>query len=403
MKKLILLFLFFPLLAGAQVSIQEKAHQVFDSAELGKKIVDSKSLDKLEIISIREIPKGVELYFRAWDFRGTPYGFGDGSVEIERVRIINPPLRVTTGKLVFGEIDGEAILLPETVEDSKSALYQVLGGLVTRTGFLNPDVEIGKIGRSTCIAYPNAGTGTAPIDGAQARIAVNETFAVIQPGAGNASDDTAVAHNLGIITASAVASQYNNLQRYGVGFPTDGCGIADGTIDSATVSFAGVSATTGLGDTDLDLVAFSPISGSDFVNADFANYGATRLSTGIAISSWTTDSSYNDYDLNSTGLAHIATSTNTYFGTLLKWDLDVSFGGVWASGLFSRGGAKSADQAGTAIDPMITITFTPEQTDDEKLADALDNLLIAGAVLLFLYTFFGFLKLLRYKKTGYAL
>ena len=49
----------------------------------------------IEIVSMKAIVGGVEVFARAWDAKGNQIGFGrDGTVDIERFRIFNPPILV---------------------------------------------------------------------------------------------------------------------------------------------------------------------------------------------------------------------------------------------------------------------------------------------------------------------
>ena len=49
----------------------------------------------IQIVEMVPINGGVEVFARAWDSTGKQYGFGkDGSVDLERFRIINPTIMV---------------------------------------------------------------------------------------------------------------------------------------------------------------------------------------------------------------------------------------------------------------------------------------------------------------------
>jgi len=55
----------------------------------------SQSSLKIEVMRMKKRERGVEVFARAWDSNGNPIGFGkDGTVEIERFIIINPPILI---------------------------------------------------------------------------------------------------------------------------------------------------------------------------------------------------------------------------------------------------------------------------------------------------------------------
>ena len=88
----------------------------------------------IEIVSIDAIDGGVQVFARAWDEKGQ-IGFGkDGSVEIERFRIYNPPILVDdpNGPIIreWQEKDletGEMVTKQRTLrEDPREAVLQVI-------------------------------------------------------------------------------------------------------------------------------------------------------------------------------------------------------------------------------------------------------------------------------------
>lgn len=81
----------------------------------------------------------------------------------------------------------------------------------------------------------------------------------------------------------------------------------------------------------IGVVAATPASVSALVDADYniANFGSTRFSSDIDISSATT-SAYNDYLFNSSGKAAISKTSYTKLGTRLSGDID-NTAPTWAS------------------------------------------------------------------------
>ncbi len=79
---------------------------------------------------MESIDGGVQVFARAWDANDRQIGFGkDGTVDIERFRIFNPPILVSDpkGDIVheFINEDGE-VFRQNYREDAYGALLQVL-------------------------------------------------------------------------------------------------------------------------------------------------------------------------------------------------------------------------------------------------------------------------------------
>lgn len=295
-----------------------------------------------------------EIFSRVLTGSGDVIGFGkNGTVEIERFKVHNLPTRIPDGgtKLIRDD-QGLEVVMPTFALSPDEALHHVIADTARLYGRSDENIITGKVGRTTSVIYPDSGTGSGTIDGAQARQGIDEAFGTIIAGAGTAHDDTAAAHNLFILTGSATTNQFKTHQRSGFCFDTSVVG--SDTITSATISLYGVSATTNIGNTSVEIVAFSPGDVTDFVNGDYSNYATTNLATGIAVSSWNT-SGYNDMALNAAGIAAINTAGTTCFGTTSQWDIDGTFGGSWSSNNFTRAGAKSADEPSTTLDPKLTI------------------------------------------------
>ena len=81
----------------------------------------------IEVVDMKAIPKGVEVFTRAWNVDGTQIGFGkDGTVDIERFVFINPPILIDdpNGTIIrewTDEITGE-LKQRKLREDPKEAM-----------------------------------------------------------------------------------------------------------------------------------------------------------------------------------------------------------------------------------------------------------------------------------------
>lgn len=318
---------------------------------------------RIDISSVRRVGRvdsinGVELFVQA--FRdGSQLGFGrDGSVDIERVLMINPPvLAADAGGAVnrdFTDSDGVQHTLRYRIDPLAACLSQMAHSL-TLTGKRGTAITRGKIGQSTLIVFPNAGTGTAPVDGMTDRSGVDQTFSAIRGGAGVAANTSDATDVFARLNASATTDQFERLVRCIVGFPTAALG-ADKSITGVTFSLWGVTLGTGLGTPELCVVSATPASESAIVAGDYATavYGSTEFIT--RRTTWNIGS-YNDMTGNANFRNYINKSGNTILGTRIGWDVDASFTGTWSSLANSRMAASTADEAGTTQDPKLTIDY----------------------------------------------
>ena len=313
---------------------------------------DTQGNQKTKRVLLRTIPANTQI------------GMGiDGTVDIERFVIINPPILVDdpNGTIIrtwTDKVTGE-LKTRKLREDLREALLQSLAHTISVKiqKFGSEKIIAGKISNTTLTAYPVAGTGTAPIDGQMSRSVVNETFATIRGGAGNAVSDADNSMATGL-RASATTDQYQDSWRLMVGFATSS--IGSNNIDSATLSLWKEQSLTGLGDPNVDIITATPADGSDFVAGDYAiaNFGSTRLATGKLLSTLGGNAAYAVWTLNASGLAAINKSGNTFFGALISWVVDNSFGGTWASIEYALWSTRQVDLAGTSTDPTLVVEHT---------------------------------------------
>jgi hypothetical protein len=204
-------------------------------------------------------------------------------------------------------------------------------------------------------SQPVAGA-SSPCDGPVNRVSVDETFSTIRAGAGNQGGLESTASDFcAALTASATSNQYANLRRSIFNFDTSAIGSTS-TITSATFSVVGVAKANGLGSDDIHVCGATPSSTASIPAAAFAQIGSTSFGS-IVYASWST-SAYNDFTLNGSGLSNISKTGVSSFALRLSWDINNSFGGVWASGLSTSFNCSFADTTGTASDPKIVVTYT---------------------------------------------
>lgn len=340
---------------------QRQTLKGLELAKLGRLPRKNRGNFDIEVISTNPVPGGVEVLAKAWK-DGKQVGFGDGTVEIERFLIFNPPLLVPdeNGDILREWEDEKGTKYSRRLrEDPQEALLQVLEHNLSVMNLHGPgNIESGKVGKTTSTFFPAAGANS-PVDGVLLREAASETLATLRSSAGTTANVTQTAQRWWNLSASAVLDQFGGLYRGVVGFDTSAIPDSD-TVSSATLSF-NLQGTvgTGLGSTDTDIVAATPAASNTLATTDYLSAftidGATRLATGIAISSWNAVNSYTDFTLNASGVAYVSKTGNTFFGTRLKWDVDNSFTGTWSSTAETFVQVFTADQSGTTSDPKLVV------------------------------------------------
>lgn len=311
--------------------------------------------DEIDVLSRELLPDGgIAVYLKAWR-DGQPLGFGaDGSFEIERVRLYDPPIMVPdpSGTYIRRDELGQAIQTYR--EDPAAALLDRLFNVVRLVGKEGSSIVPGKTSRTVTVVSPVAGTGTAPVDGRTGRTGVDETWATIRAGAGNESSDTANIFAAPIVYASTTTDQFQRIRRVILGFPTSAVG--SDVVSAAVLQIYGQDTDNGLGDGETGIVSCAIGDESALADSDYAvaNFGGTDFATRIGGAAWDTGG-LNDFDLNASGIAHINGAGNTMFGQRLGWDIDDS-APTWSSNVFTLIAGHAVDNTGTTTDPVLTIT-----------------------------------------------
>jgi len=324
---------------------------------------------KVEIISIKEIEGGVEVFARAWKNK-KQLGFGkDGSIDIERFIFINPPILVEDpqGKIIreteiIDTITGETtILVRKLTEDPKEAILQSLEHTISIVGKENTNIRKGKIGNTTSTFYPDAHPETDSFDGSTYGDNWSTTWSTVRNQIGNGTycrDDLAQSnsgysaatrrHNpLGYNTAHSIYTFAYNL-------------TSGDTIDSATFSVYVTSKSNADSDGN-DFIALvqqdrrtgaqTGISTSDHY---IQYYDGAKLADDIDIADINT-SAYNNWALNTTGLALLSASGSDeyiHFGQIEGHDYNDSPPTNFGDNMIYN---YYADQTGTANDPKLVV------------------------------------------------
>jgi len=322
----------------------------------------------ITIESIETIDGGVEVFASASNGSG-PIGFGDGTIETERFRIINPPILVPDpdGDIEITSVipskDGDTsknIAIVNTYrEDPQEALLQVLEQTISDVGKAGDAIVRGKVGMTTTTVFGARDLAMTkgnnyPAGGA---------YSVLHDASSASGTDTSNP-TVGVqIRGGNVSNQFDNLVRYGVVFDTSSISDTD-TITGATFGVVGGNGLTKeetiTGQT-IALVGFTPANQSSLAAGDYSNLGTTKYAdTNISVTSYDTGgTNYNTWTLNATGIAAISVTGNTCLGSRFQSDIDNS-APTWAS---NNGGAyvgyNTVASSGTTHDPKMVITSTP--------------------------------------------
>jgi len=341
--------------------ITEKAN--IKGQEIARLVYNKKYIRKeyeIEIIEVKEIEGGVAVFARVWNSDGAHIGFGkDGSVDIERFRIFNPPILVEDpqGTYIREWLDGTGKVYQRIYrEDPEEALLQVLEHTiyVKKQVFDGTNIIHGKIGNTTSVFFPAAGAND-PVDGYT--IQNNETWTTAHDAAdGSSADDTGVAVEQ--LVQHIVSTNLWHIKRGLYLFDTSTIDAGD-SIDSATFSAYGATQNDTINDANsfLALVQSSPASNTSITTADYDQFGTTTGGTAnVDLTTWST-SAYNDFTLNPTGLTWIGKGIDgrTRLGLREGHDLNNSPWTPGGSNEFEEGQAIAADNIGTSQDPKLVV------------------------------------------------
>src|SRR3990167_4421757 len=340
---------------------------IYDSPQYGTKIeiigdvkaIEIKKHEVGDIFFLGDTQHGIELFARAW--RGTQQlGFGaDGSVEIERFRIFNPPILVDdpNGTIIRDYIDPNTKQPAQWKlrEDPIEAIRQVIAHNATLVGKDNGKIVIGKVGNTTSTFYPDADPESTSVDGQASCDNTATAWSTIQSAA-----DSALASDIGGQANHVYVGQETSnrwwLYRSFYLFDTSALGDTD-TIDSASFNLyvtATLNFNTGTAKY-ISLVSSSPASDTAITTADYDQVGTTKLATDIN----TVDITLNEYKpwiLNATGITNISKTDVSKFALRHGQDLNNEQPSV--GGDNGINGARFQDYDGTTSGPKLVVEHT---------------------------------------------
>lgn len=368
-------------------SLTTKEKGDLKACEIAKEIPDGKlefasNEYNVEITGIEKMEGGITVFARAFTNNGEQIGFGpDGSVDIERFRIFNPPvlvddpngdiIREWDEKNIVTGVDTHKVRILR--EDPLEAIKQTLSHTIAikTEKYIGSKIEGGKVGNTTSTFYPDPNVETTSVDGLIYNYKNNAQggWAAAQgdtSASGGAANDSTVSTggNYGTSVGS-IAGNGNDREIVRAFFLFDTSSLADGdTITSATMStYVTGKNTTFAGTTDNDgndyltILQSNPASNIALASADWDMAGdaidnPTKGSSDIDITSIST-SAYTDWALNATGLTWVSKTGITKLA--MREGHDQEDDNITSSLSECTINFYYADQTGTSNDPKLVV------------------------------------------------
>ena len=327
-----------------------------------KKVKRKKQAYEIEIVDSQVIDGGIELFVRGWQ-NGKQLSFGpDGSVEIERFRIFNPPILVEddNGDIVreyYDEDVGTTTLRYR--EDPETAVYEVLSQTldVKKEKFTDRKMIKGKVGNTTSVFYPDADPESSTVDGFVRRH-YDDNWSSIRSKLGTQYYSDEASGWVTSLQTKGTTNEWDNMGRGVFTFNTGSIPDTD-TVTDATFSFyvkdvQGTSAFGGmsLAITDHDNYQNTHVSGWDYKISRFGD----RYASDTPITSYS-GGSYHDHQFTNAGREMVDKTGITFIGTITAEELDNNEPS-WQSNKYMKVNAYNADETGTTKDPKLVVEHT---------------------------------------------
>lgn len=307
---------------------------------------------QVNIRSLVYIPKGVEVLAQVWK-EGKQLSFGDGTIDIERFRIINPPVLVDDPMGMITRVSNSQTRTLR--EDPVEAIRQSLVLTAKISGKDGTNIIPGKVGSTTTTVF-----GTDGADGRMRRNQVGgESWATLIAGAGN--DVSSAGPDAIIRILSIGTSNFWQLNsRYICVFNTSPIPDTD-TITAATLTMtANGSKSDALGITpDVDVYVATPASDAGLVAADYSQTGSvSQTGSPVAYASLSgVDGGTNTWNFST--FINISKIGNSRFALKNSNYDNAGVTPAWSASKESRWDAYFVDTTGTTKDPVMVITSAP--------------------------------------------
>lgn len=218
--------------------------------------------------------------------------------------------------------------------------------------------------------WPDSSAETTTVDG---HCGVNDGVACtnsyswsgLRTASGTLASDSATTLSVVDIQSCSTTDAWRQIRRAIFTFDTSPIPDAN-EIATATLSVYGSAKADALSITpNVNVYSSTPASNTAVASGDYANTGSTTFSTAIAYSSFST-AAYNDFTLNSNGIANISkTGVSKFCLKNQNYDGDNS-APTWSSALESYINIHSAENGDISQSPKLVLTystgFTPKMT-----------------------------------------
>lgn len=322
----------------------------------------------IEIVSMSKIEGGLEVFARAWVPGGSQIGFGPrGTIDIERFRILNPPIMVTDGTKRTVTVNGKDDEIDNFKEDALQSTLQTLChiiGVKKHKVTSNPPIVPGSIGNTTSTFFPDADPETTSVDGISTFWVTLQTFAAARASAaGNDTRDNTENPSNGFSSGVAIGLSTDGGGGFAISraftlFDTSAIPDAD-TITSATLSLFIYNKAQSFGNDGNDFISIittTPASNTAIVDADYDQVGTTEQHDTAQRKdiSGVSTGAYLDFTFNSTGLGNISKTGVSKFGAREGHDLlnaEPTGGNTLDCGV----AFYNAERSGTSNDPKLVV------------------------------------------------
>jgi hypothetical protein len=199
--------------------------------------------------------------------------------------------------------------------------------------------------------------GSSAVDGEAYVNQKDESWASLKAEYGTGKTDTGTTSYALEFQSTSTSNQWSTLQRGIYLFDTSALG-SDAVVTAAALSFYGQNKFDQIGNLGLSLQVYSsnPASNTSLAAGDFTTLGTSALSTAMPYADFST-SGYNDFALNSSGLAAISVTGVSKLGTREPTYDTGSSVPAWASSKY-EGFIVYTSEQGTGYQPKLVVTYT---------------------------------------------
>jgi hypothetical protein len=239
-----------------------------------------------------------------------------------------------------------------------------------------PDLSFGF---STLTVYPDADPETNTVDGdCDNWTAGGDTWANVLARAGTEAYPSTTSGTCINFTPGSTTNQWISISRAIILFDTSAL-TSTASISAAVLSLYGTAKADPTSiSPNVDIYTTTPASNTDIVPADFSQFGSTSQ-TGVPITyaGWST-TGYNAFTLNATGLGNVSKTSISKFGTRnANYDVAAT-APTWANDFDTHLANYWADQAGTANDPKLVVTYSTAAVTGTATASITEADIVTG-------------------------